>query len=147
MQVVVVVAHAASTLFLTGLIWLVQVVHYPLFAHVGQDSFVAYEAAHSQRITWLIAVPWAVQGLTTLALLVVPPPAAPPWLVWLAAGLAAVPVVVTIAVSVPAHQALGTGFDAAAHARLVGTNWLRTGAWTAHSVVAMAIVILTLRRG
>jgi hypothetical protein len=143
----VVLAHAAATLVLVGLIWTIQVVHYPLFALVGRDGFAAYEAAHSARITAVIAVPWAVQGLTTAALLLSRPDGLPRWLVWAAAVLAAIPVVVTVLVSVPAHGALAAGFDAAAHARLVGTNWLRTAAWTAHGAVAVAMLAVLLRRG
>ena len=30
-------------------------VHYPLFAHVGQDKFASYEAIHTHRITLLVA--------------------------------------------------------------------------------------------
>jgi hypothetical protein len=141
----VVLAHAASTVFLTGLIWTVQVVHYPLFARVGVAGFTRYQADHSTRITAVLAVPWAVQGLTTLALLVAPPAAAPRWLVWIAATLAAAPVAVTLALSVPAHQRLGHGFDPAVHRRLVTTNWLRTAAWTLHTPVALALVHLTYR--
>jgi hypothetical protein len=139
--------HAASTLFLAGMIWTIQVVHYPLFAFVGEASFTSYEAAHSARITWVIVLPWALQGSTTLALLLASPPGLPRWLIWTAAVLAAIPVVVTIVFSVPAHTVLGSGFDAAAHTRLVTTNWLRTAAWTVHGGVAMAILVLVLRRG
>jgi hypothetical protein len=35
----------ASTLFMTGLSWFVQVVHYPLFAAVGPDAFARECAA------------------------------------------------------------------------------------------------------
>jgi hypothetical protein len=145
--VLVVVAHAVATLVLVGIIWTIQVVHYPLFAAVGPDGFAAYEAAHSTRITALIAVPWAVQGVSTLALLLAPPAGVPRWLVWLTAALAAVPVLVTVTMSVPAHRALAPGFDAAAHRRLVGTNWLRTIAWSAHGAVATVLLVLTVRRG
>jgi hypothetical protein len=144
--VLVVVAHAVATLVLVGIIWTIQVVHYPLFAAVGADGFAAYEAAHSTRITALIAVPWAIQGLTTVALLLAPPAGVPRWLVWLAAVLAAVPVLVTVTLSVPAHEQLAGGFDAAAHARLVGTNWLRTLAWSAHGVVATGLLVLAAQR-
>jgi len=143
----VVVAHLISTVFLTGMIWTIQVVHYPLFALVGEDRFPAYETAHSARITAVIALPWAVQGITTLVLLVAPPAGLPRWLAWTAAVLAALPVVVTVLASVPAHSALGDGFDPAAHARLVTTNWLRTAAWTAHSGVAIGMLMVLLRRG
>jgi hypothetical protein len=142
---VLVAAHAASTLFMVGMIWTIQVVHYPLFAAVGLDEFPAYEAAHSARITVVIVIPWAVQGLTTLALLAATPDGVPRWLPWVGAVLAAIPVLVTILASVPAHSILGSGFDADAHARLVGTNWLRTIAWTAHGVVATVIAVLALR--
>lgn len=37
----------ASTLPLVGLIWLIQVVSYPLFAKVGAAEFPAYHAARS----------------------------------------------------------------------------------------------------
>ena len=144
MDAVVVLAHAASTWFLTGLIWLVQVVHYPLFAGVGADGFVTYQGQHATRITRVLALPWAVQGVTTAVLLVAPPAAAPRWLVWLAAALAVVPVAVTVTASVPAHQRLGDGFDVVVHRRLVRTNWARTLAWSAHAVVATILVARVL---
>ncbi len=143
----VLLAHVASTLFMVGMIWTIQVVHYPLFALVGTAQFPAYEAAHSTRITAVIALPWAVQGLTTLALLLAPPDGLPRPLIWSAAVLAVVPVLVTVLASVPAHTALGSGFDAVAHTRLVATNWLRTAAWTAHGGVAVAMLAVLLRRG
>lgn len=138
---VLVTAHAVSTLLLTGMIWTVQVVHYPLFTRVGPDGFVAYEASHSVRMAALVAVPWSVQGLTTAGLLLVPPPGVPTPLVGAAAALAATPVVVTLLASVPAHRQLGDGFDAAVHRRLVRTNWVRTAAWSVHSGVAVAIAV------
>lgn len=143
----VAVAHAVSTLVLVGLIWTIQVVHYPLFALVGADAFTAYEAAHSARITAVIGLPWAVQGVTTAALLLAPPAGVPRWLVATSAALALAPVIVTVVWSVPAHTGLASGFDAAAHARLVATNWLRTAAWTLGGVTATTIMVLALRRG
>lgn len=44
------ITHAAATLWMTGLIWFVQVVHYPLFALVGSTGFAAYESAHATQI-------------------------------------------------------------------------------------------------
>ena len=41
--------HAAATWALVGLIWTVQLVHYPLFAQVGADTFRSYHARHTQR--------------------------------------------------------------------------------------------------
>lgn len=33
--------HALNTWFMTGLIWLVQAVQYPLFVRVGREGFAA----------------------------------------------------------------------------------------------------------
>ena len=138
---VLVIGHLVSTLVLVGVIWTVQVVHYPLMALVGEDRFVAYEAAHSPRMAAVVMIPWTVQGLTTLGLLVARPAGVPGALVLIAATAAAVPVIVTVVASVPAHVALGSGFDPAVHRRLVRTNWIRTFAWTVHAPVAVAILV------
>ncbi|MFO0626582.1 MAG: hypothetical protein U0325_13290 [Polyangiales bacterium] len=52
-------------------------------------------------------------------------------------GLVGVAWATTALLSVPAHHALAQGFDAAAHARLVGTNAPRTAAWTARSALLL----------
>ncbi len=140
----VLVAQAVSTLWLAGMIWTIQVVHYPLFELVG-DDFVAYEAAHSSRISFLLLGPWAVQGVTTAWILLSRPAGVPSWMVLAAAVLAAATVLVTVLVSVPQHDVLRDGFDAAAHATLVGTNWWRTLAWTGHGVLAVWMLVLHLR--
>lgn len=139
----VVVAHLASMFVLVGLIWTVQVVHYPLMALVGREHFVAYEAAHSPRMASVVVLPWAVQGITTAWLLVERPEEVGAALVWGGAVAALVTVLVTALASVPAHTLLSAGFDAQTHARLVRTNWLRTAAWSAHACIATAIAVRT----
>ena len=144
-MVTVLVAMTVSTLWLAGMVWTVQVVHYPLFAMVGNDGFADYQAAHSVRISWLLLGPWAVQGVTTAWVLLSRPPGVPWWMVLAAAGLAAATVLVTVLVSVPQHEVLGVGFDPAAHATLVRTNWWRTIAWTGHGALAVWMLVLHLR--
>ena len=39
------IVHVLATWFMTGVIWFVQVVHYPLMARVGAEGFAAYERA------------------------------------------------------------------------------------------------------
>lgn len=145
MVIGVLVAQAAATVWLAGMIWTVQVVHYPLFALVGEDGFSAYAAAHTTRISLLLLGPWAVQGVTTAWVLLSRPRGVPWWMVLAAAAAAAATVVVTVAVSVPQHDVLGDGFDAHAHARLVWTNWWRTLAWSVHAVLAVWMLVRHLR--
>jgi hypothetical protein len=136
-----VLAHLASTLFMVGMIWTVQIVHYPLMALVGTERFVDYELAHSPRMAAVVMLPWTLQGLTVAALIVATPEGVAPALVWAAAVAAAIPVLVTIVASVPAHGRLARGFDVHVHRRLVMTNWIRTAAWTAHGFIAVGIAV------
>jgi hypothetical protein len=144
MTTALVVVHAAAVLVLVGVIWTVQLVHYPLLAAIDRAGFAAAHAAHSTRMAAVVALPWALEGGTTLWLLVDPPPGVGRALVVLGAALAVVPVAVTVVASLPAHARLAAGFDADAHRRLVATNWLRTLAWTAHGAVAIAILVAAL---
>lgn len=127
---VVVLAHLASTLVMVGVIWVVQIVHYPLFAGVGEAGWADYSAQHQWRITLVVGPTMVLELATALWLVVDRPAAFPAWAV--VAGLALLGVIwlATAAFSVPAHNALSASFDADAHARLVATNWIRTAAWT-----------------
>ncbi len=136
----VLLVHALATFAMVGIIWTVQVVHYPLFALVGGAGFAAYEAAHTTRMGALLLVPWGVEGLSGLALLALVPPGVPRWLVLADLALLGVTVLVTVAVSVPQHQVLGAGFDPGAHRLLVTTNWLRTAAWTGCGALSAALL-------
>ena len=60
---IILIAHAAATLYMTGLIWFVQVVHYPLMAAVGRDGFAAYESAHARLTTFVVAPGMLVEAL------------------------------------------------------------------------------------
>lgn len=123
--------HAAATWFMVGVIWVVQVVHYPLFAHVGAEGYGAFHRRHMRRITWIVGPAMLVEAGTAVGVL---------W--WLPAGVArwqavlGVVLVVGIWVStwrvqVPAHERLAEGFEAAKLRRLVRGNWVRVAIWTA----------------
>jgi len=140
--------HASATWAMVGLIWFVQLVHYPLMSHVGEHNFAAYESAHTRRTTWIVA-PLMLIELTTAALLVwigehIDVPLHIP-LIGLA--LLAIVWVSTFAVQVPAHTRLSRGFCAKTHTRLVRTNWVRTTAWSARGVIALLILQPTLNNG
>ncbi len=122
--------------YLTGVIWVVQLVVYPALALVGKPEFGRYHAAHTQGMGWVVGAPMVLE----LALA--------GWLAWAAyptwgAGsalgqLALVGVVwaVTFFLSVPFHNRLAaSGYDYIVIDGLTRTNWLRTLAWTARAAL------------
>lgn len=131
------IAHAAATLWMTGLIWFVQVVHYPLFALVGSAGFAAYESAHAARTTLVVGPPMLLELATTVFLLSLPEGAVPRSAAWTGAALLALVWVSTALLQVPQHNILGAGFDRPAHQMLVHSNWLRTVAWSLRAALAL----------
>lgn len=129
--------HAAATLAMAGLVWFVQVVHYPLFAAVGEERFREYEVEHTRRTTLVVAPLMGVEAVTALALVALEPSA-----------LASVGVALVVAVwastalvQVPCHRTLSRGWDAAVHRRLVRTNALRALLWSARACVALLLLL------
>lgn len=126
------VVHAAVTWAMTGLIWFVQVVHYPLFGAVGAAGFGAYHAGHTARTTLVVAPLMLLEAGCALWIAAMRPTA---W-GWLGAGLLAAVWLATFAVAVPRHAVLAAGFDHGSIEELVAANWIRTAAWTARAVLA-----------
>lgn len=137
-------AHLAATLFMVGLIWFVQIVHYPLFSRVGQKEFSLYSEAHSRLTSYVVGPPMLLEAGTALLLVFVRPEGVP--LLLALAGLALVAAIwlSTALLQVPRHKALGSGFDEPAWKGLVGTNWIRTVAWSARGIVVLWMVALGL---
>jgi uncharacterized membrane protein len=127
-----------ATLFMVGLIWFVQIVHYPLYANVGREQFPEYEALHNRMTTWVVGPAMLVELVTAVMLLKYAPNASSS-LAWVGLALLIVIWVSTAALSVPAHDVLTSGFSEGAYRKLVNTNWIRTVAWTARGVILMVI--------
>lgn len=123
-------ANLAATLFMIGVIWVIQVVHYPLFRNVGVEGFADYERLHSNLITLIVGPPMLLELATALLLLWQRPTAMPTWMAWIGVILVGVIWLSTAFLQVPQHTFLSAGFNAEAHRLLVTTNWIRTIAWS-----------------
>lgn len=132
-----------ATGFLTGLIWFVQVVHYPLLRHVGPDHVLEYEKKHIRRTTWVVAPTMLIEA------------GAAGWLTYSAfhAGVARGVLIHSVAmalllgiwlstaiVQVPCLRRLENGYDERVIDQLVMSNWLRTFLWTARLVLAVRML-------
>ena len=130
----------SATLLLTGIIWFVQLVHYPLFPRVGAAGFAAYERAHTRLISPLVAPAMLVEASTAVLFVWVRPSFVPPAPAWLGLALVAAIWLSTFLAQVPQHRVLAAGFDAAAHRRLAAGNWIRTICWSVRAVLLVLLV-------
>lgn len=137
----VLLAHAATSLYLTGTVWFAQLIHFPLFADVGEVGFHDYIRAHYRAFGWVIWPPLVVNLGTLVALAVgVRPEGTPPLLVALDVVLTVITVASTVGLQVPRLIALGRGYDVGRIRSLVRTNWLRTTTQTAAAAAAVGML-------
>lgn len=139
-------AQLIVTAYLTGLIWTIGVVHYPLFNLAERSGFAAFEAAHSARISGIVLVPMVVELALAAMLALNPQGVAPAWAAWLGAALVGIIWASTFFLQVPQHSVLSGGFDQRAYELLVGTNWIRVVAWTARTALLGWLVWAQLAR-
>lgn len=143
----VAILQFAATSYLVGVIWLIQIVHYPMLRQL--DPACARDACtrHARRITPVVGIPMLLEAAAAVAL-------AYPGLFTLSqhsrllswAGLALLAAIwlSTFALQVPQHDKLakqsGT-IDSAAVDRLVSTNWIRTALWTLRLPIAAYMLV------
>lgn len=123
----------AFTAVMTGIIWFVQINHYPLFLKIGKAEFLSYEKEHTRLAGRLIAPLMLIElalsvmlvlnetnqqmlAVGTLALLI---------LIWVS----------TFAVQVPLHAKLTKEHNEKFIRQLIRTNWLRTVFWTVRLLI------------
>jgi len=131
--------HLTSTAFMAGLIWVIQLLHYPFFDYLERTDYALRMDQHRLRISYIvIPVMLAELGtgvylLLTLfygsllfiinVLLLV--------LIWLS----------TFTLQMPTHMKLVEGHNTDLVNRLVQTNWIRTTLWTLRLVILLYLSI------
>ena len=145
MQQSILLSNAVATLFMVGLIWMVQVVHYPLFNDIGEQNYIAYQQRHQNNITWIVGPVMLIELLTTVLLAFYPTEGISKSLIYLGIGLVVVIWLSTAFLQVPCHNKLSRGFDPSAYKWLVQSNWLRTIAWTARGAIVTYLLAQVLK--
>ncbi len=138
---VVLTVHLVATLFMTGLVWFVQLVHYPLFLSVPREAFPAYAKEHAARTVWIVVPLMLAEAASAGALLFMTPEGGHRTASIAGASFLGVVWLSTAALQAPAHRRLSRGFDAREIRRLVAGNWIRTAAWTARVPVAVYLAL------
>ncbi|MBK8398700.1 MAG: hypothetical protein IPL26_26060 [Leptospiraceae bacterium] len=132
------ILNLISTLFLTGLIWTIQIVHYPLFSLVGEKEFIAYHSAHSSQISKIVIPLMLLELISTLLNCFYIPFAKSNDFEFKILNYSGILFVIivwfsTFLLSVPEHNVLANGWNNESIQKLVITNWVRTIVWTFHS--------------
>jgi len=145
MKNLVFLAHLGATLYLVGVIWIVQILVYPLMSNVGADGYSAYHNLHTSRISPLVAPAMIIELLTAIYLAFTMFEAIDRRYFWFGLGLVLIIWASTFLVQVPLHEKLGASFDSNVQRKLVQTNWIRTISWSLRGALILWMVWLKIK--
>ncbi len=138
----------ASTLYMSGMIWSMQILEYPLFALVGQEEFPAYHQRHNRGLPFLVILPSIAAFVSAVALIFTRPARLPLWSSIVIAVLDLFIIIATVAREAPLHAQLDReGYSATLIQQLVQGNWIRTLLWTVNAVFLLVLTAQLVSAG
>ncbi|MFT6810036.1 MAG: hypothetical protein ACJA01_003279 [Saprospiraceae bacterium] len=116
---------------LVGLIWIIQLLHYPVFIFISPDQFLAFHDYHTYYMGFIAAPLMVIElalsfylGLQNrkyiLPLLIV-------ILIWIS----------TFLIQVPLHEQLAKEMQVTTINKLIDTNWIRTILWSSKATLLL----------
>ena len=122
------ILHLIATSVMVGVIWVIQLVHYPSFHFVELKQYTTFQRFHMARISYVV-IPAMLTELFTLILIVIPMDQIDN-LVLASAILLIFIWLMTAVFFSGVHQKLTLGYDQTVVDKLVKLNWGRTLLWT-----------------
>lgn len=127
--------HFLSTSLMVGIIWVIQLLHYPAFHFIKESDYVEFQHFHMQRISFIV-VPVMILELFSAFMLVYYLRYNPLILcliillvIWL----------ITFVFFTKLHQSLLDGYDKKIVDKLVKINWSRTILWSLRLIILIYI--------
>jgi len=136
----VLLGHLIFTSIMTGVIWVIQIVHYPSFHFIEKELYTAFQKFHMNKIS-IIVMPIMLAELITGIMLFLDKSSKSPFLtisiiilvlIWLITGV----------FFTKAHNELITGYQELVVNQLVVMNWVRTLLWTLRLLLLICFVYL-----
>ena len=132
--------NVVMTCFMTGLIWFVQIVHYPLFNRVAKSSFNDYHKMHVMFTGRVVIFPMLLELIAGFHLLYYNLNTQFLFLSIINVGILIGIWMSTFCFQVPAHNRLAIQFSTKDYYFLLKTNWIRTILWTLKSILLLYLV-------
>ena len=122
------IIHLIATSVMVGVIWIIQLVHYPSFHFIELKQYTTFQRFHMSRISYVV-IPAMLTELFTLILIVISMDQIDT-LVLASAILLIFIWLITAVFFSGVHQKLTLGYDQTVVDKLVKLNWGRTLMWT-----------------
>ena len=127
--------HFLSKSLMVGIIWVIQLLHYPAFNFIKESDYVEFQHFHMQRISFIV-VPVMILELFSAFMLVY----------YLRSNLLILCLIIllfiwliTFVFFTKLHQSLLDGYDKTIVDKLVKINWSRTILWSLRLIILIYI--------
>ena len=122
------IIHLIATSAMVGVIWIIQLVHYPSFHFIELNQYTTFQRFHMSRISYVV-IPAMLTELFTLILIIISMDQIDTLVLASAILLISIWLITAVFFS-GVHQKLTLGYDQTVVDKLVKLNWGRTLLWT-----------------
>jgi hypothetical protein len=138
-----IIFQIAVTAFLCGLIWFIQVVHYPLFREIPESEFLYYHSKHMKKTAFLTIFSMIVEAFTVGVLVFLFQRGTKPYLITMM-GLIALGLIwlSTFGLQLPRHLKIKTDHKIENINFLIRSNWIRTILWTIRLITSIITALI-----
>jgi len=127
---------------MAGLIWTIQILHYPFFHHLEKESFVKHMKVHRTRISFIVIPIMLIELFTGLYLCLYT--AYNSVLFWVGFFMILLIWLSTFLLQMPRHNQILHQYQPTAVESLISTNWIRTILWTLRVFLLLYISLTVL---
>ena len=124
-----------STSVMVGVIWVIQLLHYPSFHFINDQKYNEFQHFHMQRISFIVVPVMLIELASALFLAYFFDSSLTIILLALVLGIWAI----TFIFFTNMHQKLTDGYDHSIVDRLVQINWSRTALWSLRLIILLSI--------
>ena len=140
----VLLGHLIFTSIMTGVIWVIQIVHYPSFHFIEKELYTVFQKFHMNKIS-IIVIPIMLAELITGMMLFLDKSSKSPFLIISFVILVLIWLITGVFFS-KAHNELMSGYQELVVNQLVVMNWIRTLLWTLRLLLLTCFVYLHFSR-
>ena len=132
--------HLLSTALMVGIIWVIQIVHYPSFHYIDKSRYVSFQNFHMNKISYIVIPVMSIEAISGIILLY------DDQTVLFIISLIILLVIWTLTAFyfTRTHHLLAKGYKKEIIRKLVQLNWVRTGLWTLRLVILITYLDNTL---
>ena len=124
-----------STSVMVGIIWVIQLLHYPSFHFINEKKYVDFQHFHMERISFIVIPVMIIEFASALLLAYFFRSSLTIILLALVLGVW----LITFIFFTNMHQKLTNGYDPTIVQRLVQINWSRTTLWSFRLIILLSI--------